>query len=78
MSLNEEEELKEKEEQEVKDVDYFLNQEEESKETFAAPFGYNFGSSSIDLSLRENHDNMVAEYDRWWKEKGKARSTLQE
>ena len=81
MSLNEEEELKEKEEKEekeVKDVDYFLNQEEESKETFAAPFGYNFGSSSIDLSLRENHNNMVAEYDTWWKAKGETRRTLQE
>ena len=33
---------------------------------FAAPFGYKFGNSSVDLNIKQNHDTMRQEYDDWW------------
>ena len=36
--------------------------EEKEEQRFPAPFGYPFGTSSIDLSIKSNEDNMLEEY----------------
>ena len=38
---------------------------------FAAPFKATYGNSSIDLSIKENNDKMLEEYDLYWNEKDK-------
>ena len=50
----------------------------EGKPVYAAPFGYKFGNSSVDLNVKENHDTMKDEYNAYWnlprgEEKDKAR-----
>ena len=38
---------------------------------FPAPFKATYGNSSIDLSIKENNDKMLEEYDLYWNEKDK-------
>tara|TARA_B100000945_G_scaffold320955_1_gene332960 strand:- start:108 stop:4277 length:4170 start_codon:yes stop_codon:yes gene_type:complete len=59
------------ENQSLEGVDLFVEEEEQqptvdAKPVFAAPFGYTFGNSSVDLDLKKNHDQMRTEYDQWW------------
>ena len=61
--------MNEEENQSLEGVDLFIEETEptvDAKPVFSAPFGYNFGNSSVDLDLKENHDKMQAEYDQWW------------
>jgi hypothetical protein len=59
------------EEQTLEGLDFLEPEQEEptSKDAnpvFAAPFGYKFGNSSVDLNIKQNHDTMRQEYDDWW------------
>ena len=59
------------EEETLEGLDFMAPEEEEpeSKDAnpvFAAPFGYKFGNSSVDLNIKQNHDTMRQEYDDWW------------
>ena len=38
---------------------------------FPAPFKATYGNSSVDLSIKENNDKMLEEYDLYWNEKDK-------
>ena len=51
------------EEQTLEGLDFLEPEQEEptSKDAnpvFAAPFGYKFGNSSVDLNIKQNHDTM--------------------
>tara|TARA_R100000234_G_scaffold101405_1_gene70449 strand:+ start:3694 stop:7878 length:4185 start_codon:yes stop_codon:yes gene_type:complete len=52
------------------DTDPYPDEEQletiEGKPVFAAPFGYSFGNSSVDLNVKENHDTMKDEYNAYW------------
>ena len=51
----------------------------DGKPVFAAPFGYKFGNSSVDLNVKENHDTMKDEYNAYWNlPRGQERDTAQE
>jgi hypothetical protein len=57
------------EEETLEGLDFMAPEEPESKDAspvFAAPFGYKFGNSSVDLNIKQNHDTMRQEYDDWW------------
>ena len=59
------------EEETLEGLDFMAPEEPEptSKDAnpvFAAPFGYKFGNSSVDLNIKQNHDTMKSEYDGWW------------
>ena len=59
------------EEETLEGLDFLEPEQEEptSKDAnpvFAAPFGYKFGNSSVDLNIKQNHDTMRQEYDDWW------------
>ena len=59
------------EEETLEGLDFMAPEEPEptSKDAnpvFAAPFGYKFGNSSVDLNIKQNHDTMKSEYDNWW------------
>ena len=49
-----------------------------TQQLYASPFGYKFGTSSVDLSIEANHNTMKNEYDAWWSAKGENRANLQE
>ena len=38
----------------------------ESTPVFPSPFGAKYGNSSVDLSIKENHDKMLEEYNTYW------------
>ena len=38
---------------------------------FPAPFKATYGNSSVDLSIKENNDKMLEEYDAYWNERDK-------
>ena len=51
----------------------------DGKPVFAAPFGYTFGNSSVDLNVKENHDTMKDEYNAYWNlPRGQEKDTAQE
>ena len=57
------------EEETLEGLDFMAPEEPESKDAnpvFAAPFGYQFGNSSVDLNIKQNHDTMKSEYDNLW------------
>ena len=49
-----------------------------TQQLYPSPFGYKFGTSSVDLSIEANHNTMKNEYDQWWTAKGEDRAKLQE
>ena len=61
------------EEQTLEGLDFLAPEVEEpvqpvkdASPVFAAPFGYKFGNSSVDLDVKKNHDTMRNEYRAWW------------
>ena len=61
------------EEQTLEGLDFLAPEVEEpvqpvkdASPVFAAPFGYKFGNSSVDLNVKKNHDTMRNEYRAWW------------
>lgn len=51
----------------------------DGKPVFAAPFGFTFGNSSVDLNVKENHDTMKDEYNAYWSlPRGEEKETAQE
>ena len=54
------------------------SQPAQQQQSYPSPFGYKFGTSSVDLSVQDNHNTMKNEYDGWWNAKGEERARLQE